>query len=93
MLNSGRIVLQAYHSSVPQSAVTPNNTGGGIHFDATPDVFDVDVLNEYLEWKGQRGGETLGSNWMIVSIIGFCRPARHHGQYHRPVGFETLSVG
>lgn len=28
---------------VPPSAITSNNTGGGIHFDATPDVFDVDV--------------------------------------------------
>ena len=28
---------------VNASAVTPNNTGGGIHFDATPDVFDIDV--------------------------------------------------
>lgn len=49
-------VICAQQIRVPESAVTPNNTGGGIHFDATPDVFDVDVLNEYLEWKGQRGG-------------------------------------
>lgn len=41
---------------VPESAEMSNDTGGGIHFDATPAVFDVDVLNEYLEWKGQQGG-------------------------------------
>ncbi|KAJ7810992.1 heme peroxidase [Mycena olivaceomarginata] len=51
---------------VPQSAVTPNNTGGGIHFDATPDVFDVDVLNEYLEWKGQRGGPLVTTDNITV---------------------------
>ncbi|KAJ7592204.1 heme peroxidase [Mycena floridula] len=41
---------------VNSSAVTPNNTGGGVHFDATPDVFDIDVVNEYLSGTGQRGG-------------------------------------
>ncbi|KAJ7912116.1 heme peroxidase [Mycena leptocephala] len=51
---------------VPESAVTPNNTGGGIHFDATPDVFDVDVLNEYLEWKGQRGGPLVTTDNITV---------------------------
>ncbi|KAJ7802618.1 heme peroxidase [Mycena olivaceomarginata] len=51
---------------VPQSAVTPNNTGGGIHFDATPDVFDVNVLNEYLEWKGQRGGPLVTTDNITV---------------------------
>ncbi len=26
--------------TVNESAITPDNLGGGIHFDATPDVFD-----------------------------------------------------
>jgi hypothetical protein len=32
-----------FFSLVPPSAITPNNTGGGVHFDATPAVFDIDV--------------------------------------------------
>ncbi|KAJ7101959.1 heme peroxidase [Mycena epipterygia] len=51
---------------VPESAVTPNNTGGGVHFDATPAVFDVDVLHEYLEWKGQRGGPLVTTDNITV---------------------------
>ncbi|KAJ7290599.1 heme peroxidase [Mycena rebaudengoi] len=51
---------------VPESAVTPTNTGGGIHFDATPDVFDVDVLNEYLGWTGQRGGPLVTTDNVTV---------------------------
>ncbi|KAJ6592528.1 heme peroxidase [Mycena capillaripes] len=51
---------------VPESAVTPNNTGGGIHFDATPAVFDVDVLNEYLQWEGQKGGPLVTTDNITV---------------------------
>ncbi|KAK7050238.1 peroxidase [Favolaschia claudopus] len=51
---------------VPESAVTPTNQGGGIHFDATPDIFDVDVLNEYLDWKGQRGGPLVTTDNITV---------------------------
>ncbi|KAF8181865.1 heme peroxidase, partial [Mycena galopus ATCC 62051] len=51
---------------VPESAVTPNNTGGGVHFDATPAMFDVDVLNEYLEWTGQRGGPLVTTENITV---------------------------
>lgn len=29
--------------TVPPSYITPNNTGGGVHFDATPAAFDIDV--------------------------------------------------
>ncbi|KAJ7689952.1 heme peroxidase [Mycena rosella] len=51
---------------VPESAVTPNNTGGGIHFDATPAAFDVDVLNEYLGWTGQMGGPLVTTDNITV---------------------------
>ncbi|KAJ7175157.1 heme peroxidase [Mycena crocata] len=51
---------------VPESAVTPNNTGGGIHFDATADAFDTDVLHEYLEWRGQRGGPLITTDNVTV---------------------------
>ncbi|KAJ7155090.1 heme peroxidase [Mycena filopes] len=51
---------------VPESAVTPNNTGGGIHFDSTPDVFDANVLVEYLEGTGQRGGPLVTTDNVTV---------------------------
>ncbi|KAJ7446580.1 heme peroxidase [Mycena latifolia] len=53
-------------ATVPESAVTPNNTGGGIHFDATADVFDVDVLHEYLEGTGQKGGPLVTTDNVTV---------------------------
>ncbi|KAF7348797.1 Peroxidase [Mycena venus] len=62
----GSVHHAGFPQVVPESAVTPNNTGGGIHFDATPDVFDVDVLNEYLEWKGQRGGPLVTTENITV---------------------------
>ncbi|KAJ7715824.1 heme peroxidase [Mycena metata] len=62
----GSVHHAGFPQVVPESAVTPNNTGGGIHFDATPDVFDVDVLNEYLEWKGQRGGPLVTTDNVTV---------------------------
>lgn len=36
--------------------ITPNNTGGGVPFDSTKPVFDINVVNEYLTGTGQRGG-------------------------------------
>ncbi|KAJ7726756.1 heme peroxidase [Mycena metata] len=62
----GSVHHAGFPQVVPESVVTPNNTGGGIHFDATPDVFDVDVLNEYLEWKGQRGGPLVTTDNVTV---------------------------
>ncbi|KAJ6509857.1 heme peroxidase [Mycena vulgaris] len=60
----GHTIGSVHH--VPESAVTPNNTGGGIHFDATPAVFDVDVLNEYLSGTGQRGGPLVTTENITV---------------------------
>lgn len=56
----GHTMGSVHHGGFPQvvndSAVTPTNQGGGIHFDATPDVFDIDVVQEYLSGTGQQGG-------------------------------------
>lgn len=41
--------------------MTPNNTAGGIHFDATVDIFDMDVVNEYLDGTGNAGGPLVTS--------------------------------
>ncbi|KAF8181890.1 heme peroxidase [Mycena galopus ATCC 62051] len=62
----GSVHHAGFPQVVPESAVTPNNTGGGVHFDATPAVFDVDVLNEYLEWTGQRGGPLVTTENITV---------------------------
>jgi len=47
---------------VPETAVTPNNTNGGIPFDSTPGVFDLDVVHEYLSNTGSRGGPLVTSS-------------------------------
>lgn len=41
---------------VPESAVTPNNTNGGLNFDTTRVEFDTKVVHEYIDWTGNRGG-------------------------------------
>lgn len=41
---------------VPESAVTPNNTNGGLNFDTTRAEFDTNVVHEYVDWTGNRGG-------------------------------------
>lgn len=41
---------------MPASAVTPNNTNGGINFDTTRGTFDTRVVQEYVDGTGQRGG-------------------------------------
>lgn len=41
---------------VPESAVTPNNTNGGSNFDTTRAAFDSNVVREYVDWTGNRGG-------------------------------------
>ena len=41
---------------VDETAVTPNNTNGGLNFDTTRGVSDTRVVEEYLAWTGQKGG-------------------------------------
>lgn len=41
---------------VPESAVNPNNTNGGLNFDTTRAAFDKKVVHEYIDWAGNRGG-------------------------------------
>ncbi|KAJ7754154.1 heme peroxidase [Mycena maculata] len=62
----GSVHHAGFPQVVPESAVTLNNTGGGVHFDATPAVFDVDVLREYLEGNGQRGGPLVTTDNITV---------------------------
>lgn len=46
---------------VSNASVTANNTGGGIHFDSTPAVFDPLVIGEYLDGTGNQGGPLVTS--------------------------------
>ncbi|KAJ3895920.1 heme peroxidase [Lentinula edodes] len=66
----GHTLGNVHHAGFPQvvgpEAVTPNNTGGGVHFDSTVDVFDVLVVNEYLAGNGQRGGPLVTSDNVTV---------------------------
>ncbi|KAF2184850.1 heme peroxidase, partial [Zopfia rhizophila CBS 207.26] len=62
----GRIHHGGFPQVVPESAVSPNNTAGGINLDTTPTKFDVNVVTEYLEWKGQRGGPLVTSDNVTV---------------------------
>lgn len=41
---------------VPESAVTPNNTNGESNLDTTRAGFDTNVVHEYVDWTGNRGG-------------------------------------
>ncbi|KAG6355115.1 hypothetical protein INS49_004196 [Diaporthe citri] len=41
---------------VPESAVTPNNTNSGSNFDTSRAEFDTNVVHEYIDWTGNRGG-------------------------------------
>lgn len=52
----GRIHYSNFPEIVPASAVTVNNTNGGVGFDRTPATFDPVVVNEYLNGTGQMGG-------------------------------------
>lgn len=45
--------------TVPESAVTPNNTAGGIHFDASPAVFDIDVY-AYMDFSMSLNAANFG---------------------------------
>ncbi|KAI1841121.1 hypothetical protein JX266_012656 [Neoarthrinium moseri] len=45
----------------PESAVTPNNTNGGVNFDTTRGSFDSLVVHEYIDGTGQMGGPLVTS--------------------------------
>ncbi|KAI0136163.1 heme peroxidase [Xylariales sp. AK1849] len=45
----------------PQSAITPNNTNGGVNFDVTRGAFDTNVVHEYIDNTGQKGGPLVTS--------------------------------
>ncbi|KAF2092774.1 heme peroxidase [Rhizodiscina lignyota] len=62
----GRVHHGGFAQVVPESAVTPNNTGGGINFDATRGTFDIDVVLEYLGGYGQRGGPLVTTDNVTV---------------------------
>ncbi|KAG7091589.1 hypothetical protein E1B28_010610 [Marasmius oreades] len=62
----GNVHHGGFPQVVPESAVTPNNTGGGIHFDSTPDVFDINVVQEYLASEGNRGGALVTTDNVTV---------------------------
>lgn len=47
---------------IPASTVTPNNTNGGMNFDATRSTFDSNVVHEYIDWTGNRGGPLVATN-------------------------------
>ncbi|KUI64100.1 L-ascorbate peroxidase 5, peroxisomal [Cytospora mali] len=47
---------------VPASAVTPDNTNGGISFDTTRAVFDSKVVHEYIDWEGNKGGPLVATD-------------------------------
>ncbi|KAH6660203.1 heme peroxidase [Truncatella angustata] len=45
----------------PESAVTPNNTNGGVDFDSSRGAFDTRVVHEYIDGTGQMGGPLVSS--------------------------------
>lgn len=45
----------------PDSAVTPNNTNGGVNFDTSRGAFDTQVVHEYIDGTGQMGGPLVTS--------------------------------
>ncbi|KAI0123522.1 heme peroxidase [Xylariales sp. AK1849] len=55
----GRIHYSNFPEIVDESAVTVNNTHGGVGFDDSPAVFDSSVVNEYLDSTGQLGGPLI----------------------------------
>ncbi|RDW64135.1 peroxidase-5 [Coleophoma crateriformis] len=61
----GHTLGSVHHGGFPTvvgiEAVTATNTAGGIHFDATVDVFDAKVVNEYLDGTGNAGGPLVTS--------------------------------
>ncbi|KAI4645777.1 hypothetical protein J4E93_005355 [Alternaria ventricosa] len=61
----GHTLGSVHHGGFPEavddSFVTPNNTNGGSNFDTTRGVFDPNVLGEYLNGTGTKGGPLVNS--------------------------------
>lgn len=62
----GHTMGSVHHGGFPtvvgNETVNPNNnSAGGIHFDATVDVFDKKVVHEYVDGIGNRGGPLVTS--------------------------------
>lgn len=62
----GHTIGNVHHGGFPtvvgiEAVNNETNTGGGIHFDSTVDVFDALVLTEYLNGTGNRGGPLVTS--------------------------------
>lgn len=57
----GRVHNGGFPTVVNASAITPDNTGGGVNFDSTRGTFDVNVVQEYLGGYGQQGGPLVTS--------------------------------
>lgn len=52
----GSVHAGGFPNVVSKSAVSPTNTNGGVNFDTSRAVFDNKVVQEYVDWTGQRGG-------------------------------------
>lgn len=52
----GSVHRGGFPDVVDASAVSPSNTNGGVNFDTSRGVFDNRVVQEYVDWTGQRGG-------------------------------------
>jgi hypothetical protein len=61
----GHTVGSVHHGGFPEvspeSAVTPNNTNGGLNFDLSRAGFDALVVHEYIDGTGQMGGPLVTS--------------------------------
>ncbi|RYN34361.1 hypothetical protein AA0118_g11524 [Alternaria tenuissima] len=61
----GHTLGSVHHGGFPEvvdeSFVTPENTNGGSNFDTTRGVFDPNVLGEYLNGTGNKGGPLVTS--------------------------------
>lgn len=62
----GHTMGNVHHGGFPtvvgNEAVNPyNNSGGGIHFDATADIYNSNVVHEYIDGTGNRGGPLVTS--------------------------------
>lgn len=62
----GRVHHGGFPQVVPESAVTPNNTAGGIDLDTTRTNFDINIVEEYLGGYGQKGGPLVTSDNVTV---------------------------
>ncbi|KAH7018640.1 heme peroxidase [Macrophomina phaseolina] len=62
----GRVHHGGFPNVVPDSAIAPNNTAGGVNLDSTRDKFDISIVKEYLGNYGQRGGPLVTSDNVTV---------------------------